>query len=278
MPLLGLGTFKMRGYEILYEAINAALAAGYRSFDTASVYKNETEIGQVLKKLLPMYNLSRKDIFITSKLSPSEQGEDNALPAIQGSLSRLDCDYLDLYLIHWPGTHKLQPHDQRHQTYRKQTWQVMEEAHRQGLIHSIGVSNYLQHHLEELLEYCTIKPSVLQIEYHPHCVQTSLKSYCHENGIHLQAYSSLGTSSVENKLLSDPLIKEIAQKYEKTPAQILLRWAVQQDIGVLPKSTNVLHISENADVFSFSLSPEHLAAISSLDTQTHYCWNPNLIV
>merc|ERR1712025_1425690 len=105
----------------------------------------------------------------------------------------------------------------------------MEEAHSKGLINSIGVSNYLQHHLEELLKYCTIKPSVLQIEYHPHCVQKSLKSFCDEKGIHLQAYSSLGTSSVENKLLSDPAIQEIAQDCEKTPAQILLRWAVQQD-------------------------------------------------
>ncbi|XP_005089972.1 glyoxal reductase [Aplysia californica] len=274
MPYVGLGTFKTRGYDLLYTTLDAALAAGYRSFDTASVYRNETDIGKALKELLPKYNLTRKDIFITSKLGPADQGDGKASSAFSRSLSNLDCEYLDLYLIHWPGTHKLQPGDEQHKKFRRESWKAVEEAHRQGKLRSLGVSNYLQHHLEELLEYCTVKPSVLQIEYHPHLVQKSLKKFCDDHSIHLQAYSSLGTSASENKLISDPVVVDIAMKCEKSPAQILLRWAVQQDIGVLPKSTNPAHIVENMDIFSFSLSTEQLQALSNLDQQMHYCWDP----
>lgn len=277
MPFVGLGTFKIKGQETVYSAIDAALAAGYRSFDTASVYKNETDIGSSLNELLPKYNLSRKDLFITSKLGPSEQGAEKAPQAIQGSLARLDCGYLDLYLIHWPGTHKLKVNDVKHKQMRRESWEAMEHAHKQGLIQSLGVSNYLEHHLEELLGHCTVRPAVLQIEYHPHLVQRSMKKFCDNQGIHLQAYSSLGTSTEENKLLSEPTISQVAQQCGVSPAQVLLRWAVQQGVGVLPKSTNPSHISQNVDVFTFDLTDHQMTLISDLDKQTKFCWDPSLI-
>ncbi|XP_059165923.1 glyoxal reductase-like [Physella acuta] len=274
MPIIGFGTYRIQGYDVLYTALDAALAAGYRSFDTASVYRNETDIGKIFKVLLPKYNLQRKDIFITSKLGPSEQGKGNALSACLGSLQRLDCEYLDLYLIHWPGTHKFKPEDERHKELRQESWRDMEEAHKQGKIRSLGISNYLPKHIEELLSHCNVKPSVLQTEYHPHLTQLDVKKACDKYGIHLQAYSSLGTSNAENKILTDPTVVEIAHQLKKSVAQVLLRWAVQQGIGVLPKSTNPKHIQENMDIFSFSLSEEQMNRLSSLDNQTHYCWNP----
>ncbi|GFN83434.1 alcohol dehydrogenase [NADP(+)] [Plakobranchus ocellatus] len=277
MPLLGLGTFKIKGYENVFKTLEAALASGYRSFDTASVYRNETDIGRAFKILLPKFSLQRQDIFITSKLGPAQQGKTNASQALLKSLQHLDCEYLDLYLIHWPGAHKLKPADKMHQKLRAESWVEMEEAFRQGKVKSIGISNYLPSHIEELLSVCTVKPSVLQIEYHPHLIQTTVKSLCETHAIHLQAYSSLGTSSAENKLIKDPKVMEISQQVQKSPAQVLLRWAVQQQIGVLPKSTNPSHIAENIDVFSFSLSEDQMAQLSGLDQQTHYCWDPQQV-
>ncbi|RUS87788.1 hypothetical protein EGW08_004453 [Elysia chlorotica] len=274
MPLIGLGTFKITGYEHVFKTVEAALASGYRSFDTASVYRNEIDIGRALKELLPKFKLQRQDIFITSKLGPAEQGKSNASQALQGSLQRLDCEYLDLYLIHWPGAHKLKPDDRMHRKLRAESWAEMENAHRENKVKSLGVSNYLPSHLEELLSTCTVKPSVLQIEYHPHLIQTNLKSLCDKHHIHLQAYSSLGTSNTENLLIKDPRVKEISAQCKKSTAQVLLRWAVQQQIGVLPKSTNPVHIAENIDVFSFTLSEEQMAVLSQLDQQKHYCWDP----
>lgn len=274
MPLVGLGTFKITGYENVFKAIEAALACGYRSFDTASVYRNEIDIGRAFKELLPKFSLQRQDIFITSKLGPAEQGLTNAPKALQGSLQRLDCEYLDLYLIHWPGAHKLKPEDKMHKGLRAESWAEMEKAYKKGEVKSLGVSNYLPSHLEELLSTCQIKPSVLQIEYHPHLIQADIKSLCDNHQIHLQAYSSLGTSSPDNALIKDPKVQEISQNIHKSPAQVLLRWAVQQNIGVLPKSTNPAHIAENIDIFSFSLSEDHMAALCQLDHKVHYCWNP----
>ncbi|GFS16985.1 alcohol dehydrogenase [NADP(+)] [Elysia marginata] len=274
MPLVGLGTFKITGYENVFKTIEAALVAGYRSFDTASVYRNEIDIGRALKELLPKFHLQRQDIFITSKLGPAEQGKSKASKALQASLQRLDCGYLDLYLIHWPGAHKLKLDDRMHKKLRAESWAEMENAFRQGEVKTLGVSNYIPSHLEELLSTCSVKPSVLQVEYHPHLIQTDIKSICDSHHIHLQAYSSLGTSNPDNVLIKDPKVMEISQLIHKSPAQVLLRWAVQQNIGVLPKSTNPEHIAENIDVFSFSLSEEHMAILSQLDHKKHYCWDP----
>ncbi|XP_076461256.1 glyoxal reductase-like isoform X1 [Babylonia areolata] len=277
MPLLGLGTFKIRGQETVHRILDSALAAGYRSFDTASVYRNEEDIGRSLQTLLPKYGLCRQDIFITSKLAPKDQGRGACREACLLSLARLQCSYLDLFLIHWPGTQKMQPGDSRHKPNRLGSWADMEQLYEEGKLRAVGVSNFLQHHLEELTGVCRVTPAVLQIEFHPHLVQKDLLSWCQQSGVHFQAYSSLGTTSEDNKLLYDSTVQMIASQYNKTPAQILLRWAVQQGVGVLPKSTNKKHIEENAQVFDFELKEHDMQTLSGLSSNVHYCWDPSLI-
>ncbi|XP_063419752.1 glyoxal reductase-like isoform X2 [Mytilus trossulus] len=244
---------------------------------TASVYKNETDIGEALKELLPENGLQRKDVFITSKLGPANQGKDKCRTACLESIQRLQCDYLDLYLIHWPGTQGKKPEEPVNKELRLQSWQDMIQLHKEGKVKAIGVSNFLQHHIEDIISETNVVPAVLQIEHHPHLVQDNLICYCREKGIHFQAYSSLGTSVVENKLLSDETVKDIAKIHSKTTAQILLKWAVQQNIGVIPKSTNPDHIRENMDIFDFSLSQQDIDILNKLDKQIHYCWNPTSV-
>lgn len=275
MPIIGLGTFKIHGLEAISKSLDAALACGYRAIDTASVYRNEDYIGQCLKSLLPKYGLQRSDIFITSKLGPKDQGSGRCKSALLQSLQKLQCDYLDLYLIHWPGGQGMQPQDPRHRDLRMQSWNDMIELQKEDKIKSIGVSNFLQHHIEDLINQSGHTPAVLQIEHHPHLIQRSLIEFCKDKEIHFQAYSSLGTSNVtENKLLIDPVVKSIADKKSKSTAQILLKWAVQQDIGVIPKSTDPDHIQNNMDIFTWTLTEDEIKTLNSLDTGHHYCWNP----
>ncbi|ESP02235.1 hypothetical protein LOTGIDRAFT_205112 [Lottia gigantea] len=278
IPLIGLGTFKIKGSDLVATVLEAAISSGYRAIDTASVYKNEADIGRNLKEILPKYDLKRKDIFITSKLGPKDHGKDKCRASCLKSIEVLQCDYLDLYLIHWPGGQGLQPSDTRHKDLRRESWQAMEQLYNEGKIKNIGVSNYLQRHIEELLEYCTIPPAVLQIEFHPHLQQKPLIEFCQEKNIFFQAYSSLGTSDDNNKLLTDEVVITISKKLQKTPAQVLLRWAIQQNIGVIPKSTNSQHIDENQKITNFSLSSEDMNSLNNLESSTHYCWNPECVL
>lgn len=241
MPQLGLGTFKIRGQEIVHGVLDSALAAGYRLFDTASVYRNEEDIGKSLQMLLPQYGLTRQDIFITSKLGPRDQGVGKCRAACLQSLDRLQCSYLDLFLIHWPGSQKLRPEDPQHQRNRLGSWTDMEQLLSEGKVRAIGVSNYMQRHLEEFEAAGMTVPAVLQ-------------------------------------LLCDPVVKEIAESMQRTTAQVLLRWAIQQGIGVIPKSTNPQHIKENMDIFDFSLTEEDMKRLCKLDTGTHYCWDPMAVM
>lgn len=257
--------------------LDCALKCGYRAIDTASVYRNEKDIGDSIEQLLPKYGLKREDLFITSKLGPKDQGADACRACFVRSLGDLGLDYLDLYLIHWPGVqgHKLD--DPRNAELRMHSWRTMEQLHLEGKIKNIGVSNYTKRHLEELLSKCEIKPAVLQIEHHPYLNQTELVELCREHGIHFQAYSSLGTSAADNQLLSDPVVASIASLTGRSPAQVLLRWSVQQGIGVIPKSTNPDHIQANIDIFDFELSKDQMAELSSLHTDVHLCWDPNTV-
>ncbi|KAL8600593.1 hypothetical protein ACOMHN_062464 [Nucella lapillus] len=252
MRQLFMGTFKIREQDTVHCVLDTALAAGYRSFDTACVYRNEEDIGNSLQSLLPKHGLCRQDIFITSKLAPKDQGEEACRKACLQSLAKLQCDYLDLFLIHWPGTQKLQPADSRHKANRLGSWAAKEQLYKQGKLKAIGVSNFLQHHLEELMAVCTVKPAVLQNEFHPHLVQKDLLAWCQQQGVHFQAYSSLGTTTDSNKLLNDST----------------------QGVGVLPKSTNEEHIRENAQVFDFELSDDAMQALSGLSSNVHYCCDP----
>ncbi|XP_029931747.1 uncharacterized protein LOC115376359 [Myripristis murdjan] len=270
MPLLGLGTYRLTGAEDVCCAVDAALAAGYRAFDTAAVYRNEADLGQALKKLLPKYRLSREDVFITSKLGPKDQGV-RATEGALHSLSQLDLGYIDLYLIHWPGTQGLAVTDKHNPVNRAQSWTALEELHAQGKLKAIGVSNYTPAHMRELIQSCKVRPAVLQSEFHPRLCQAELRNVCKEHGVCFQAYSSLG----KGILLTDPVVMREANYCGRTPAQVLLRWAVQQGVPVLPKSSQPDRVEENGRLFDFRLSDSVMDTLSALDCRQHYCWDPS---
>ncbi|XP_038643279.1 uncharacterized oxidoreductase YtbE-like [Scyliorhinus canicula] len=234
-----------------------------------SVYGNETDIGTALKELLPKHGLSRGDIFVTSKLAPGDHGADARAGCLR-SLAAMDCGYLDLYLVHWPGRQGWKSEDPRNPASRRRSWEAMETLYRDGRFRAIGVSNYTAGHLRALLAHCQVRPAVLQVECHPHLVQSELLAFCSESGVHLQAYSSLGTG----RLLTEPKVKGLAERLGRTPAQVLLRWAVQQGIGVIPKSTHPERIALNARLFDFHLGDEDVELLSGLHSDTRYCWDP----
>uniref|UniRef100_UPI0037E7C1BC aldo-keto reductase MSMEG_2408/MSMEI_2347-like n=1 Tax=Semicossyphus pulcher TaxID=241346 RepID=UPI0037E7C1BC len=273
MPLLGLGTYKLLAPEDVNRAVDAALLAGYRAFDSAAVYQNEADLGRALRELLPKHGLTREDVFIISKLDPKDQGEGAMEGALQ-SLSQLDLGYIDLYLIHWPGTQGLEPADQRNPVNRAQSWVTLEELHAQGKLKAIGVSNYTPAHMKELMQNCKIPPAVLQDELHPQLCKTELRSVCKEYGVCFQAYSSLGKGA----LLTDPVVMEVAKNCERTPAQVLLRWALQQGVPVLPKSSNPDRIKDNGRLFDFTLSDSDMDRLSALDCGHKYCRNASQVV
>ncbi|XP_065561733.1 9,11-endoperoxide prostaglandin H2 reductase-like isoform X2 [Artemia franciscana] len=270
------GMYRVKGQECVSTVIEAALEAGYRSIDTATGYRNEDLVAKSLSLFLPRNGLKREDIFITSKLAPKDQGQEKSVKAVYLSLQKLSTVYLDLYLIHWPGTQGLSPEDSRNLEFRRQSWKALEELYEEKKLRSIGVSNYTIKHLTEMLTYAKTMPHVLQVEYHPHYIQEDLRSFCKEHGIHLQAYSSLGTTVCNSPLLSDPVVLEISEKYNKTPAQILLKWAIQQEIGVLPKSQNPDHIKENM-MLDFIMEDKDMKSLSSLGIRTKYAWDPSQV-
>lgn len=270
MPLLGLGTYKLVGAENVLQAVDAALAAGYRSFDSAAVYRNEAEVGKALKESLNKYGLNREDVFITSKLGPKDQGA-GAMEAAVHSLTQLDLGYIDLYLIHWPGTQGLEETDQRNSGNRAASWAALEELHAQGKLKAIGVSNYTPAHMRELLQSCHVPPALLQVEFHPRLCQAELRTLCSEYAVCFQAYTSLG----RGELFTDPVVLEVAKNCSRTPAQVLLRWAVQQNIGVLPKSSSPERIRSNAAIFDFTLCDEDMVKLSDLDCGQRFCWDPS---
>uniref|UniRef100_A0A914NRI0 NADP-dependent oxidoreductase domain-containing protein n=1 Tax=Meloidogyne incognita TaxID=6306 RepID=A0A914NRI0_MELIC len=186
MPMIGLGTYQINSEKIFFEVLDSALDVGYRLIDTAQIYKNEKYIGKALQELMPKYKIKREDLFITTKLSPSNQGIKNCRQSVLDSLEKLQIEYLDLLLIHWPGTSKLRKNDPKNSYLRAESWKEMEKLQKEGLIRAIGVSNYNVNHLEELLEQAEILPAVNQCECHPHWYQPDLIEFCCQNGIHFQ--------------------------------------------------------------------------------------------
>lgn len=274
MPLVGFGTWKIKGTELIRDVLDKALAAGYRLIDSAKVYGNEEDIGKALKELLPKYNLTRKDIWITTKLSPDDQGE-KAYKALQESVRKLDTGYVDLYLIHWPGHYLDNVTGESNEKVRDESWQQMVKGVKDGLAKNIGVSNYLVRHLKQLLANDHgIKPAVNQVEWHPRYHPQDVLDYCRKEGILLQAYSSLGGTD-NGDLLKDPSVEEIAKKLGKTPAQVLLKWALQQNIGIIPKARSKQHIDENIDL-NFIIPEEDMKTLSSFKTNKYY-WDPEII-
>ncbi|XP_018567830.1 uncharacterized protein LOC108908297 [Anoplophora glabripennis] len=274
MPLVGCGTYQVRGPTLIRDVLDRSFTAGYRMIDSAAVYGNEKDIGVALKELLPKHNLKREDIFITTKLSPDDQG-DKAYAALENSLRNLDCGYIDLYLIHWPGMHGVNASKEENSIARDLSWQHMVKGVKNGLVRNIGVSNYNVRHLTELLNNNHgIKPAVNQVEWHPHYHQPALLELCRKEGVLLQAYSSLGGSD-NKELLDDSKVKEIATKLGKSPAQVLLRWALQQNIGIIPKARSQKHIDENIDL-NFTIPEEDMKTLSSFP-QKKYAWDPDTI-
>lgn len=247
MPLLGLGTYKMTDDNQLKQRILEAFSCGYHLIDTASFYKNEESIGKSIKAL----SIPRSELFITTKLWNTAQRIENIEDSFYRSLERLGLDYLDLYLVHWPVPGCF-----------CNTWRIFEKLQASGVIKSIGVSNFSIHDLELLKESSDIVPAVNQVEMHPLFQNPELITYCQKSGITLQAYAPLARGAY----LNSPLMIEIGNRHKKTPAQIGLRWLIQQNIAVIPKSEQKNHLEENSKIFDFSLTPEEMAAISAMNT------------
>ncbi len=257
VPRFGLGVWKSRPKEC-FEAVKSALSLGYRHIDTAAIYGNEADVGAAIKES----GVRRSDIFLVTKLWNADQGYDSALRAIDVSLSKLGTDYVDMYLIHFPVTGK-----------RNESWKALEKIKNEGKAKSIGVSNFMVSHLEELLKETGTVPAMNQVEYHPFLQDNDLKDYCIKKGILLEAYSPLA----HGQKLEDPRITALANRYQKTNAQILIRWSLQAGHVVIPKSKNPFRIKENADVFDFVLSEEDMKEISSWNENFRTCWDPTTV-
>lgn len=267
IPVLGLGVYKSQEGGEVENAVTWALDAGYRLIDTASRYDNEGGVG----KAIADSTVPREEIFVTTKLWNTDQGYENTLRAIDGSLEKLGLSYVDLYLIHWPSAD-----EDRFTTVnkRKDTWRAMEEILKSGKARAIGVSNYTTKHLKEMEEYATVMPAVNQVEFHPYLYQKELLDYCNDHNILIEAYSPL----VKARKLEDALISEMSVKYGKTKAQILIRWSIQHGCVPIPKSAHKERIQENIEVFDFEITPEDMKAIDGLNINEHQAWDPHNIL
>ncbi len=244
IPILGLGTWNMYGNQAI-KSVKWALEIGYRLIDTASFYGNEKEIGQGIRES----NIPRDNIFITTKVWDSEQGYSTTLKAFENSIKRLNVEYLDLYLIHWPRNQKLE------------TWKAMETLYEEGKVRAIGVSNFPIIHLEELINNSNQIPSINQVEFSPFLYQKELMDFCNDKNIKIEAYCPL----TRTKKFDNPILQKICKKYNKKPSHILLRWGLQHSIIEIPKSSSKDHINENANLFNFNIEKEDMNSLDLLN-------------
>ena len=255
MPWLGLGVYQSSAGQGTQKAVQAAFDYGYRLIDTARIYGNEKDVRTAVRQS----GLPRDEVFVTTKLWNSDHGYDSTLRAFQESLRRLGLTYVDLYLIHWP-----QP------GLRNETWKAMIKLLKEGKTRSIGVSNYTIEHLKELLRESDVVPDVNQVEFHPFLYQKDLLEFCQQKKIQLEAYSPL----TRGQRLDDPVIKSIATRHSRTPAQILIRWCLQHKVVAIPKSSRKERILENSKVFDFDLRPEEVRQLDSLSEDMRTNWDP----
>ena len=253
IPAVGLGTWQTPDDETGYRAVLSALKLGYRHIDTAQGYRNEDIVGRAVRDS----GISREEVFITSKLDNPNHGYDNTMRSFEETLQRLGTDYVDLFLIHWPNP--LQYRSTWQQT-NAETWKAFEELCHAGKIRAIGISNFRQHHIDELLKTAEITPMVNQIRLCPGDIQDELVNYCRERNILLEAYSPLGTGQI----FKVAEMQSLAEKYHKSIAQICIRWSLQNGFLPLPKSVTAERIRENMDVFGFDLSDEDVGLIAGL--------------
>ncbi|MBS6071176.1 MAG: aldo/keto reductase [Actinomyces urogenitalis] len=264
MPMIGYGTWQVTDAAQATAGVKEAIAAGYRHIDTAAVYGNEEAVGRGIAEGLAEAGLSRKDLFVTTKLWNDHRGHDAALAGIEESLSRLGLDYVDLYLIHWPANSRQHPQDWR--ALNASTWSGMEEIYASGRARAIGVSNFTRKHLEALLSDASVAPMVNQIELHPGFGQWDTAECSKANGLAVEAWSPLGSGRV----LGDPALGAVAAQIGRTPAQVALRWLLQQDIAILPKSVTPERIRSNAELFDFELSPAQMEAVRAVVDDTEH--------
>lgn len=255
MPVLGLGVWKAENGAEVESAVKYALKAGYRSIDTAAAYGNEEGVGKAVKDS----GMDRNEIFITTKVWNKDQGYDSTLRAFDDSLKKLDMDYVDLYLVHWPVKGKY-----------KDTWKALEKIYKEGRARAIGVSNFQVHHLKDLMSDSEFVPTVNQVEFHPLLTQLELRKFCKENKIQLEAWSPLMQGRLDL-----PLLTQLADKYGKTPAQIVLRWDLQSEVVTIPKSVKEHRILENADIFDFELSDDDMEDIDNLNKNKRFGSDPD---
>lgn len=256
IPVLGFGTYLVNSGDEAITAVDCALQAGYRHIDTAALYGNETEIGEVVKHS----SIHRSELFITTKVWNSDQGYSNTLKAFERSLNNLKMDYADLYLVHWPLPGK-----------RKETWEALLRLYDEKLCLAIGVSNYTIKHLEELLNTTPIVPAVNQVEFSLYLYQKELQEFCESKGIIMESYSPL----TRGKKFNEPKLKALAVKYGKTPAQILIRWALQVGTVTLPKSSSPARIRENIGVFDFCILDEDMLEMAGFNDNFRVAWDPS---
>ncbi len=255
VPRVGLGVFRMRKGEETRATVQLALSLGYRHVDTASVYGNEEDVGAAVRGS----SIPREQLFVTTKLWNKDQGYDRARRAFDESLARLGLDYVDLYLLHWPVPE-----------LRLESWRALEAIYASGRARAIGVSNFMTHHLEELIGHARVLPEVNQIELSPFLQQRATREFCARHGIVVAAYSPL----TKGGRLGDPVIARIAGELGRTPAQVMLRWGLQRDVVVLPKSSNPGRLAENLALFDFNLSDAQLRELDALEDGWVTGWDP----
>jgi diketogulonate reductase-like aldo/keto reductase len=255
IPRLGLGVYQTPSGRPARDAVRHALECGYRHIDTAALYGNEADVGAAVRDSA----LPREEVFVTTKLWNDDHGYNAALSAFEESRRRLGLEFVDLYLVHWPVA-----------GLRVESWRALETLQRDGRCRAVGVSNYTVEHIEEVLETGEVGPAVNQVEFSPFLYQRELLKHCHARGIRLEAYSPL----TKARRLDDETIAAVGERCGKTPAQVMIRWALQHDVIVIPKSANAGRIRENADVFDFELSEEDMAVLDGLDEGLRTSWDP----
>jgi len=255
LPWLGLGVWRVKEGDEVISSVKHAIQSGYRSIDTAAVYGNEEGVGQAIKES----GVAREELFITTKVWNSDQGYESTLQAFETSRKKLGLEYIDLYLIHWPVKGKY-----------VETWKALEKLYKDGLVRAIGVSNHQIHHLQDIMEASEIVPAVNQVEFHPLLTQKELLGFCKDKGIQLEAWSPLMQGN-----LDVPLLAELADKYQKTPAQIVLRWDLQNGVVTIPKSITPHRIEENSKIFDFTLSAEDMEKIDALNQNKRFGSDPD---
>ncbi|MCD8826393.1 aldo/keto reductase [Staphylococcus gallinarum] len=261
MPQLGLGVFRVENDDTAKDAVKHAIVNGYRSIDTALIYGNEEHVGLGIKEGIAEAGITREDLFITSKLWLTDYGQDNVAAGYQKSLDSLGLDYLDLYLIHWPGTDEAVMID---------TWKGMEALYEAGKVKNIGVSNFTEDNLETLKAHTSIKPVINQVEFHPYLTQRNLRNYLASENIQAESWSPL----MNAEILTDETVNDIAQELGKSPAQVVIRWNIDHGVVTIPKSITPHRIDENLNVFDFSLSTEQIERIDALNQDRRIGPNP----